>query len=249
MRPRSLVATAAALLAACAHGPSRSERQAADAHHDLAVEAIRAGRAPEALKEFDEALRIYPDFAEAQRGRGLVLEFGFGKLAEAERAYRRALELRPVYPEVHNDLGQLLAKTGRYAEAIRELDLALDDTSYREPYVARCNKGQALHAMGRREEGLAEIKACIALAPRYCTGRRELGRIHLAAGRVKEAIEEFSSYVRLCEKVPDAHYQLGLAYMKEGDAALARESFERCEKLGEGTAVGDDCRRSRELLQ
>ncbi|HSN92362.1 MAG TPA: tetratricopeptide repeat protein [Anaeromyxobacteraceae bacterium] len=240
---------AAAALLACAHGPNRKERQAAEAHHDLGVEAMKAGRASDALREFEDSLRIDPGFAEAHRGRGLVLEFGHGRLAEAEREYRRALDLRSSYPEVHNDLGQLLAKTGRYEEALREFAMALDDTSYREPFVARCNRGQALHAMGRREEGLAEIRACVSMAPRYCAGRRELGRIHLAEGRVKEAAEELSAYARLCDKVADAHYQLGLAHMKGGDVGLARASFERCEQLGEGTPVGEDCRRSRELLQ
>jgi len=247
MRVLSLVAVAALL--ACAHGPTRKERRAAEAHHDLGVEAMKAGRAADALREFDDALRIDPDFPEGHRGRGLVLEFGYGRLGEAEREYRRALDLRSGYPDVHNDLGQLLAKTGRYEEALREFGLALDDTSYREPYVARCNKAQALYQMGRRQEGIAEIRTCVSMAPKYCTGRRELGRIHLAEGRVKEAIEELSAYVRACEKVADAHYQLGLAHMKSGDLAPARASFERCEQLGEGTPVGEDCRRSRELLQ
>jgi Tfp pilus assembly protein PilF len=248
MRARTLAA-AAALLLACAHGASKQERQIADAHHDLGVEAIKAGRPADALKEFDEAIEADPHFAEAYRGRGIVLEFGFGRTAEAERAYRRALQLRPGYPEVHNDLGQLLAKAGRYDEAIRELDLALSDLNYREPHVARCNRGQALHAMGRREEGIAQMKACVAAAPRYCAGRRELGRTQLSDGRTKEAIEELSAYARTCDKAPDAHYQLGLAQMKGGDLAAARQSFERCEQLGEGTPVGEDCRRSRELLQ
>jgi Tfp pilus assembly protein PilF len=246
---RALSVAAALSLLACAHGPSRKERQAAEAHHDLGVEAMKAGRAADALREFDDALEIDREFAEAHRGRGLVLEFGYGRLGEAEREYRRALELRGGYPEVHNDLGQLLAKTGRHEEALREFGLAIDDTSYREPYVARCNRGQALHDMGRKPEGIAEIRACLAMAPRYCAGRRELGRIHLAEGRVKEALEELGAYARACEKVPDAHYQLGLAYMKEGELGRAREAFERCEALGEGTPIGEDCRRSRELLQ
>jgi type IV pilus assembly protein PilF len=246
---RAPALAAAALLLACAHAPTRAERRAAEAHHDLAVEALRAGRAPDALKEFDEAIKLDPGFAEAHRGRGLVLEFGFGKLPEAEQEYRRALALRPEYPEVHNDLGQLLAKTGRYDAALRELDLALADTSYREPYVARCNRGQALHAMGRREEGIADLRACVAAAPKYCAGWRELGRVELADGRVKEALEDLGTYARVCEKLPDAHYQLGLAWMKQGDAGRAREAFERCEQLGTGTSVGDDCRRTRAMLQ
>jgi Tfp pilus assembly protein PilF len=245
-----LLALAAALaLLACAHGPTRKQRQAAEAHHDLAVEAMKVGRASDALREFEDALRIDPGFAEAHRGRGLVLEFGYGRLGEAEREYRRALELRKSYPEVRNDLGQLLAKTGRFEEALRELALALDDTSYREPHVARCNRGQVLHEMGRKQEGIAELRACTSMAPRYCAGRRELGRIHLAEGRLEEALEELGAYARACEKVPDAHYQLGLAHMKSGELGLAREDFERCERLGEGSPLGEDCRRSRELLQ
>jgi Tfp pilus assembly protein PilF len=242
------LAAAAALLLACGH-VSRKDRHVAEAHHDLAVEAIRAGRSAEALKEFDEALKLDPRFAEAHRGRGIVLEFAYGRTAEAEREYRRALELRPEYPEAHNDLGQLLAKSGRWEEALREFELALADPDYREPQVARCNRGQALYGMGRHDDGIAALRACVNASPRYCPGYRELGRILLAAGRAKEAIDALGGYVRACEKAPDAHYQLGLARMKAGDLPLARESFERCEELGQGTSVGEDCRRSRELLQ
>ncbi len=248
-RPLPAATCLAALLLACAHGPSRKERQAAEIHHDLAVEAIRGGRAGEALRELDEALKLDPSFAEAHRARGLVLEFGHGRLAEAEREYRRALELKPEYPEASNDLGQVLAKTGRWDEALARFDDALQDMMYREPWVARCNKGQALWRMGKRDAGVAELKACLTNAPTYCAGRRELGRLQLEAGKTKEAIDELSAYARTCDKVPDAHYQLGLARMKEGNLPLAREAFERCEQLGGGTAVGEECRRSRELLQ
>jgi Tfp pilus assembly protein PilF len=248
---RSLLAAAlvAAALSACAHRPSAKQRRAAEIHHDLGVEALRAGRGAEALKEFDEALGIDDRFAEAHRGRGLVLEHAFGRLDDAERAYRRALALRPEYPELRNDLGSLLARTGRYDEALRELDLALADLGYREPYVARCNRGLVLYRMGRRDEGHAELRACLALAPSFCLGRRELGRILLSEGKVAEGVEELGAYARSCEKAPDAHLQLGLARMRSGDLAGARSSFERCSELGKGTAEGEECRRSLALLE
>jgi type IV pilus assembly protein PilF len=249
---RTHLTPAVALLAAalaCAHGPSAKERRTADIHHDLGLEALRAGRAQDALREFDQALVADDRFAEAHLGRGLVLELGFGRLDEAERAYRRAIELRPGYSDARNDLGQLLARTGRYDEAIVEFDAALSDMMYREPYVARCNKGQTLWHMGRKEDGLRELRACLAVAPRYCDGRRELGRLLLGDGRVKDALGELSAYARACEQRADAHLQLGLARMKAGDAAGARESFERCGQLGEGTEEGDECRRSLALLE
>lgn len=249
MRTSRLVAFAAASVLACAHRPSAKDRRSAEIHHDLGVEALRAGRFPEALREFDAALAVDDGFAEAHRGRALVLDLGFGRSEEAEKDYRRALALRPGYSEAHNDLGQLLARTGRYEAAIAEFDAALENMLYKEPYVARCNKGLALYRMGRKEEGLAELRASLAIAPTFCKGRRELGRLLLEEGKVREALEELGAYARWCDKVPDAHLQLGIARMRAGDVAGAREAFERCRDVGNGTAEGEECRRTLSLLQ
>src|SRR5512140_410401 len=90
-----LLVAAAALALACAHGPSSKDRRSAEIHHDLGVDALRAGRWPEALREFDAALAVDDRFADAYRGRALVLDLGFARHDEAEKAYRRAIELRP----------------------------------------------------------------------------------------------------------------------------------------------------------
>lgn len=246
--PRLAVLAATAALA-CVHGPSSRERHTAEIHHDLGVEALRAGRWPDALRELDDALAIDDGFPEAYRARALVLDLGFGRLEDAEKDYRRAIALRPAYSEAHNDLGQLLARTGRFEEALREFDVALDNMLYKEPYVARCNKGLALYRAGKRDDGLAQLRACVASAPSYCRGRRDLGRTLLDEKRTKEAVEELAAYARFCERIPDAHLQLGLARMKAGDVAAARAEFERCRDLGEGTADGEECRRSLSLLE
>src|SRR5689334_9656503 len=92
-------------LAACASGPSPKERERAEIHYNLGAEALRAGRVQDALKEFDESLAADEKNPDAHLGRGLVMEFGFGRLDDAEKHYRRAIELRPAFPEAHNDLG------------------------------------------------------------------------------------------------------------------------------------------------
>jgi type IV pilus assembly protein PilF len=248
-RMRHPAAFAALLLAACAHGPSARDLKTAEIHHDLGLEAMQKGSPPDALREFDAALAAYPDMPEAHMGRGLVLEYGFGKAKEAEAEYRQAIKLKPNYSEAHNNLGQLLARGGRWDDALNEFDEALASPFYREPWVARCNKGQALYQMGRRDDGYAELKACLTMAPRYCKGRRDLGRLYLAEGKLKEALDELGTYARDCDKVVDAHQQLGQARMKAGDLPGAKASFERCLELAKGAPSGDDCRRSLELLQ
>lgn len=247
MKGQTLVLFAAVLLA-CATGPNPKQRRGAEIHYDLGVEALRGGRAQEALREFDEALKLDDQFPEAYLGRGLVYEFGFGKTSQAERDYRKALALRPSYPEAHNDLGQLLAKTGRADQALAEFDAALADMMYHEPYVARCNKGQALWRLGRKDEGIAEMKACLSQAPRYCDGRRELGRILLSEGRTQEAIDQLGVYADTCKRA-DAHLQLALARMKTGDAAGAKAEFEKCREMGQGQPEGEECARSLLLLK
>ena len=250
MHTRILAATLAPLLlVACAHGPSGRERQNAEIHHALGMEALRAGRVNDAVREFDEAIALDDGYADAWLGKALMLERAYGKEAEAEKAYRRALALAPGFPEAHNNLGQLLARQGRTDEALREFDAAMSEMGYREPWVARMNKGLTLYAANRREEGLAEMRACLRAQPAYCYGRRELGAILLKEGKTQEAIVELQAYARYCDKVPDAHLQLGNAYKRAGDLEKAVQELARCEELSPGTAVGEECRSALEPLR
>ena len=249
---RTLSSAALVLLlagSACAHGSSARDKDSAVVHNDLGSEAVSNGKPQDALKEYDEALRYDPDLAEAHMGKGVVLELGFNKLDEAEAEYRKAIQLKPGLAEAHNNLGQLLARTGRLEEAVKEFDAASSIMLYREPWVARCNKGQALWRMGKKEEGISELRTCLNFQPKYCQGWRELGRIQLADGQAKDAVGSFEQYARTCEKVADAHQLLAQALLRAGQAGRARESFQRCAELAEGTPLGDSCRRSGEQLK
>lgn len=242
----ALILLAATL--ACAHAPSKKEREAAEIHYQLGSEALQAGRRGDAMREFEEALRSDENHAAAHLGRGLTLQL-FGKLPEAEQDYRRAIALEPGLSAAHNALGQLLASTGRLEQAIPEFDRALEDMTYREGYVARCNKGLALYDLGRHEEGLGQLRTCVSLAPRYCQGHRELGRVQLQEGRVQEAIASLTRYAELCEKTPDAWYQLALARMRAGDPEKARAAFDRCAAVGGDDPLGEECRQKVQALQ
>ncbi len=247
-RPALRIALALAGLLACAHGPSGKERESAEIHYQLGADALRGGRREEAMREFDEALRLDEGNASAHLGRGLAYQY-FGKMEQAERDYRRAAELDPRLSDAHNALGQLYAVTNRLEQAIPEFDAAIENMLYREAYVARCNKGAALYQLGRKSEGVAELKACLSLAPRYCRGHRELGLIQVEQGRLKEALESFGRYTQFCQQMPDAWFQLGLAEMKAGDPEKAREAFERCAGMSGEEPVVEDCRRKVKALQ
>lgn len=246
---RALAPAVAAILAACASAPTAKQREAAEIHTNLGLENLRNGRPQDALREFEEALSSDELLAEAHLGRGLVLQLAFDRRDEAEKEYRRALALKPGLSEAHNNLGQLLARRGRLAEAIEEFDAALANMYYREPWSARFNKGRVLGQLGRREDALAELRVCLTVNPRYCPCHAEVGRLQLEAGKTQEALGAFQKYSQLCDREPDAFYQLGLAQLRAGSADGAREAFQQCEQLAPASDLGTECRRRRELLK
>ena len=70
----------------------------------------------EALRHFQEALRVKPDFAEAHYNHGLALH-ALGHLRGAMAEYQRRFESRPDYAEAHYNLGLVYAASGRRDDA------------------------------------------------------------------------------------------------------------------------------------
>jgi tetratricopeptide (TPR) repeat protein len=91
--------------------------QNAHAHGDLL----------KALEFYEEAIKVRPEFAEAefQRGNALV---GLGRLQEAESGLRRAIELRKDWSLPYSALGALLVRLNRDsdAEAVLRQAIKLD---------------------------------------------------------------------------------------------------------------------------
>jgi tetratricopeptide (TPR) repeat protein len=89
--------------------------QDAHAHGDLKL----------ALEFYEEAIKLRPEFPEAEFQRGAAL-VGLGRQAEGEAAYRRAAELRSDWALPRATLGALLARTGQEREAETLLRRALE---------------------------------------------------------------------------------------------------------------------------
>lgn len=137
----------------------------------------KSGRMDEAVEQFEAALRLKPDFAEAHNNLGNAWSGMPGRRAAAAAQIEAALRLRPDYPEAYNNLGNVWAATpGRLDDAVREYERALE----LRPDYAEAHFNLALALL--REPGGADgakthLKAFLALRPDTPAARRLLDEL------------------------------------------------------------------------
>ena len=118
--------------------------QSAEAHFALALGLSQtAGRGADAIAEYEEALRLRPDYAEAHNNLGVLL-VNLGRTDEAIPHFEEATRLRPDYQSERN-LGIMLSKvSGKETEALRHLEAAegMRHSPELEPIIARLRAAQ-----------------------------------------------------------------------------------------------------------
>ena len=230
--PRPLAAVlalaAAGVLGSCVHIPTEKERQGSEAHYDLGINAQASGDVRSALKEFEESLKLDDDFAEAHNAIAVLLHLSFDRKDEAEKHYRRAIEIRPTFSEAKVNLGNLYLDQGRLDEAISLYEQALNDMLYATPYIAEANLGWAYFKKGNSTQAVEHLRASITQNPQFCLGYKDLGLVQDARGDLAAACTEFGRFVQACPKVAEAHQMLGSCLVRQGRAAEARASFDAC---------------------
>ena len=169
-----------------------------------------------------------PDNANARNNLGLALVRA-GRIPEAIRQYRAALEMQPAYPGVLNNLGTALDRLGRTPEAIGCYEAALR----LEPgfAAAHYNLARALERTGRTEEAVGQFKEALRIRPDYADGHSDLGEALFRGGRVPEAIGQFEAALRIKPDDPRAHFNLGNALVQAGRIPEAIGSYEEALRI------------------
>jgi tetratricopeptide (TPR) repeat protein len=97
-----------------------------------------------------------------------------GDLKGAIEDYQAALRIYPMYPEVHNNIGLLLASEGKYIEAIEHYREALRLNP--EFPLAYTNLGDALLIQGKNDEAIDCFRRALKLDPKLDSARQSLDK-------------------------------------------------------------------------
>jgi predicted O-linked N-acetylglucosamine transferase (SPINDLY family) len=150
-----------------------------------------------------------------------------GRFDDAIAACRRAIELKPDYPEACNNLGNALNDSGRFDEAIASYRQAIQ-LKGDHPEVHN-NLGIALRGTGRLDEAVASYRRAIELKPDYPEAHNNLGNALKEMGQLDEAIAAYRRATVLRPKLSDAHSNLlsTLNYHPGWDPATIFEEHRR----------------------
>jgi tetratricopeptide (TPR) repeat protein len=187
-----------------------------------------------ALEFYEEALRLRPEFPEAEYQRGAAL-VALGRPAEAEKAYRRASELRADWAMPSAALGLLLARAGgreKEAETLLRQSLAVDAQGL-----------TALAALAELRARAGDAREAVELLKRATAVKNDDARLWLARAdaeaKTKATASAIQSLARVLELEPGNHaarLRRAELYVEMGEPARAGEDLRLLEEAAKADA-------------
>ncbi len=163
-----------------------------------------------------------------------------GDLAQAERVYRKVLEVVPDHPVALHFAGVLAHQQGRTDEALAMIGRSLEAGPDQPDWHS--NLGIVLRAEGRLDEALAAFERAIALDPEHANARNNLGTVLKVLGRLDEAEIAYREAIRLNPKHVDAYHNLGNLLVS------THRAIEGIECLNKAAVLCPEQKRTRMLL-
>ena len=180
----------------------------------------RDQKATLARAALEKALALDDSLAEAHATLGNLSLFHDWDWPEAERRFRRAIELDPNYPTAHHWYAYYLAAMGRLDEALAEIKRAqeLDPQSL----IINTDVGQLLHFSRRDDEAIEQLRRTIEMDRGFVMAHHRLAEVYERMGRFEEAAAEFQkAYPSYRTELPQMA-TVGRVYALSGSQSEAR---------------------------
>ena len=156
----------------------------------MAQMSERQGNIPQARRQFQQALSMWPNDVEVLRA-AARMEDRQGQLPLAESLYQRAVATNPQHAGALNDLGLCLARQGKLQQSAQCIEQAIHLQPDKALY--RNNAATVLVEMRQDQKALAHLSAVHGPA----ASNYNLGKLLVDRGRPHEALAYFQSAVEL----------------------------------------------------
>jgi tetratricopeptide (TPR) repeat protein len=207
--------------------------QAGPAREALAEGYLRMYRVMDALSCLQQWLAVQPNEAQAYNLRG-NLYWQINALAKAADEYRRVVELDPGRREARERLAIGLIESGRYDDALKQLEMVRqwkpDDPDV-EARIARCQEW-----LDRPKEAQETLDRVLAQYPDHGPALRLRGQILLQGGHPTEAEPWLSRAVEAMPEDYASNWALYDCLEKQGKSTAAKAQLARSEDIKDRSA-------------
>ena len=179
-----------------------------------------------ALHDFDRALEIHSEYAEAWNNRGAT-HLALGNHARALADFGRAAEMNPRYAEAYNNCGFLRQTTGDHAGALADFDRAIE---IRPGYAeALSNRGAARHALEDFEGAILDFDRALAINPDNPDTCFRRGSARHASGDYRGAVDDYTHVLTLLphEATAPVYHDRGVVRIRLREFADAVADFDQ----------------------
>ena len=200
----------------------------AEANYLVGNDLLAQGLMDEAVVQYQKALALWPDSANANGGLANAL-VQKGKESQAIIHYQKALESKPDFAGAHNNLGYCLLLMGRVDEAIVHYQKAVD-LGPRSP-VYHSGLGNAFFRKGLVDEAMVQYRESLALQPESADVHERFGDALFRKGRLDEAIIQYQKALEIKPDLAEAHNNLGYCFLQLGRVDEAIVQYQKAIEL------------------
>ena len=149
--------------------------------------------------------------------------YAAGNFEAARAAYEEALSKKPDDAETLNNLGQVLVRMNRTAEAIPRFERAITLVADKSTY--HFNLGFAVAQLNQWDKAIAEYREALKLFPTDYAAQYNLATALQKKGDAQGSIPEFEKAIALAPGEPSFHLSLGMVLERVGRTADAVREY------------------------
>ena len=198
------------------------------AYANVGYALFKMGRVPEAIAEYDRALRIDPDSVDAHNNLAIALVES-GKVGDGVQHFQKAVQIKPRWASTHYNLGTALARAGKFEDAVAQFQEALRiQPGYPSVHY---NLAEVLLTLGRTPEAVDHYEQALRYAPEYAEAHYHLANTLARSGRLEDAITHYQEVLRLKPDDAEAHLNLGATLAKLGKPEEAIQQYQQALRI------------------
>ncbi|CAK1548512.1 unnamed protein product [Leptosia nina] len=194
----------------------------AKVHYNVAKVADAKNNVSWAMAEYQEAIRLYPDYYQAMNNYAILLK-NHKQFSEAEFYLRKAISLKNDFPAAWMNLGIVLASMKNYAEA---------ETAYNNSlkYRKQCpdchyNLGNLYLELNKTESATASWFQAIQLNPKHKSAWTNLLAVLDNIGDMETALQTIPKALKELPDTPSVIFAIANIYGKLDQYEKAEEYF------------------------